>query len=121
MAQPGFPVATTSGPYQFPSLACLVHARLGLEKHPGKTFVGRIDKGFDFLGYHVSRGELGIAEKTLEKYRELASRLYEQEPGDPLRAFRLGLYARRFARWARGGLGDIPLRDLPDDLNGLRT
>ena len=65
-----------------------VLTRLGLEKHPGKTFVGRIDKGFDFLGYHVSRGELGIAEKTLENYRERASRLYEQEPGDPLRAFR---------------------------------
>ncbi len=25
---------------------------LGLEKHPDKTFIGRIEKGFDFLGYH---------------------------------------------------------------------
>jgi 3-oxoacyl-[acyl-carrier-protein] synthase-3 len=27
-------VATTSGPYQFPSLACLLHQRLGLRKQP---------------------------------------------------------------------------------------
>jgi hypothetical protein len=98
-----------------------VLARLGLEKHPEKTFVGRIDKGFGFLGYHVRRGELRIAEKTLENYRERASRLYEQEPGEPLRSSRLGLYARRFARWARAGLGDIPLRGPLDDLNGLPT
>ncbi len=25
---------------------------LGLEKHPDKTFIGRIERGFDFLGYH---------------------------------------------------------------------
>ncbi len=25
-----------------------------LEKHPGKTLIGRIEKGFDFLGYHFS-------------------------------------------------------------------
>ena len=24
---------------------------LGLEKHPDKTFIGRIEKAFDFLGY----------------------------------------------------------------------
>ena len=28
---------------------------LQLEKHPNKTFVGRIAKGFDFLGYHSVR------------------------------------------------------------------
>jgi len=27
---------------------------LKLEKHPGKTFIGRIERGFDFLGYHFS-------------------------------------------------------------------
>jgi hypothetical protein len=25
---------------------------LSLEKHPDKTFIGRIERGFDFLGYH---------------------------------------------------------------------
>jgi RNA-directed DNA polymerase len=27
---------------------------LRLEKHPEKTVIGRIEKGFDFLGYHIS-------------------------------------------------------------------
>jgi hypothetical protein len=26
-------------------------AELKLEKHPDKTFIGRIEKGFDFLGF----------------------------------------------------------------------
>ena len=29
-----------------------VLSSLRLEKHPDKTFIGRIEKGFDFLGYH---------------------------------------------------------------------
>jgi len=60
--------------------------RLGLTKHPRKTFVGRIAKGFDFLGYHLSRAELGVAETTLAAYRERARQLYEQEPGSAVRS-----------------------------------
>jgi hypothetical protein len=29
-------------------------ARLKLSMHPDKTCIGRIEKGFDFLGYHFS-------------------------------------------------------------------
>ncbi len=31
------------------------------EKHPDKTFIGRSEKGFDFLGYHFSRDGLSMA------------------------------------------------------------
>ncbi len=34
---------------------------LKLEKHPDKTFIGRIEKGFDFLGYHFSPEGLSMA------------------------------------------------------------
>ena len=54
---------------------------LRLEKHPDKTFIGRIEKGFDFLGYHFSPEGLSMAEKTIEKFLARADRLYEQEPG----------------------------------------
>jgi len=27
---------------------------LKLEKHPDRTFIGRVERGFDFLGYHFS-------------------------------------------------------------------
>ena len=37
---------------------------LKVEKHPDKIFVGRIERGFDFLGYHFSPGGLSLAPKT---------------------------------------------------------
>jgi len=43
-----------------------------------KTFIGRIEKGFDFLGYHFSPEGLSVAEKTIEKFLARAVRLYEQ-------------------------------------------
>ena len=38
---------------------------LGLEKHPDKTFIGRIEKGFDFLGYHFGPDGLSVAKRTV--------------------------------------------------------
>ena len=60
-----------------------VLSSLKLEKHPEKTFIGRIEKGFDFLGYHFSRAELTVARATLENFTARAFRLYEQKPGSP--------------------------------------
>ncbi len=57
---------------------------LGLEKHPDKTFIGRIKRGFDFLGYHFRPGRLSVAQKTIEQFVARAIRLYEQEPGEAL-------------------------------------
>jgi len=48
-----------------------------------KTFIGRIEKGFDFLGYHFSPEGLSMAEKTIEKFLARAVRLYEQERREP--------------------------------------
>ena len=75
-----------------------------LEKHPDKTFIGRIEKGFDFLGYHFCREGLSVAEDTVERFIEKATRLYEQEQGKPEGLPLLGLYVQRWARWVRGGL-----------------
>ena len=69
---------------------------LRLAKHPDKTFIGRIEKGFDFLGYHSSRKGLSVAEKTIEKFRARAVRLYEQERGEPFGSPLLGLYVKRW-------------------------
>lgn len=48
-----------------------------------KTFIGRIEKRFDFLGYHFSPERLSMAEKTIEKFLARAVRLYEQEQEEP--------------------------------------
>lgn len=48
-----------------------------------KTLIGRIEKGFDFLGYHFSPEGLSMAEKTIEKFLARAVRFYEQEQEEP--------------------------------------
>jgi retron-type reverse transcriptase len=51
---------------------------LKVEKHPDKTFIGKIDKGFDFLGYHFSREPLKIARTTWQKHTLHIVQLYKQ-------------------------------------------
>lgn len=48
---------------------------LRLEKHPEKTFIGRIERGFDFLGYHFSQKGLSFARETLKRFVSRATRL----------------------------------------------
>ncbi|MFT4583544.1 MAG: RNA-directed DNA polymerase [Gammaproteobacteria bacterium] len=76
--------------------------RLGLRQHPDKTFIGRIERGFDFLGYHFSRAGLRIASATWDRFIEKATRLYEQERVGQTDA--LGCYVRRWMGWATDGL-----------------
>ena len=80
-----------------------VLASLHLDKHPDTTFIGRIEKGFDWLGYHLSPSGLRLAATTLHHFVTRLTRLYEQEAGRPDRAPRLGQYVRRWRGWAVGG------------------
>ncbi len=75
---------------------------LRLHKHPDKTFIGRMAKGFDFLGYHFCFGRLRMAAHTLARFVARARRLYEQEPVRS--SSRLDVYVRRWWQWARAGL-----------------
>jgi len=54
---------------------------LRLEKHPEKTFIGRIERGFDFLGYHFSPKGLTAGKETLKRFVSRATRLYEPDQG----------------------------------------
>jgi len=47
-----------------------------------RSFVRRIERGFDFLGYHFGPDGRSVAKKTIENFVALAIRLYEQEPGE---------------------------------------
>ena len=76
---------------------------LSLEKHPDKTFIGRIERGFDFLGYHFSPAGLAVAKQTITNFIEKASRLYEQERRAASATSPLEMYVRRWLRWAEGG------------------
>ena len=80
-----------------------LHA-LQLEKHPDKTFIGRIEKGFDFLGYRFTPRSLTVARKTIENFLERALRLYEQEPRERGGSPQLESYVTRWRRWATAGV-----------------
>ncbi len=59
------------------------------------TFVGRIERGFDLLGYHFGPEGFTVAAKTIEQFVARAIRLYEHEPGGL--APQPGLEAEHFA------------------------
>jgi hypothetical protein len=80
---------------------------LRIEKHPDKTYIGRVDHGFDFLGYQFdqnARTGLIIAEKTLnnhqERLRDLAAHGADAE--------QIANYKNHWWRWVHSG---VDLRD----------
>jgi len=81
---------------------------LPVEKHPDKTFIGRIGRGFTFLGYWITeKGVTGVAPSALERFQERVVGLYEQNaPPKEIRQ-RIGQYVRRWKRWVRSGVRDV--------------
>ena len=80
-----------------------VIAELRVEKHPDKTFIGRIARGFDFLGYWFSPQGLGVAKKTVDRMVAKVSRLYEQGAD----RVRIEAYLRRWWQWVRTGVDEV--------------
>jgi hypothetical protein len=96
-------------------------------QHPDKTFIGRIERGFDFLGYYFARQPLRLALRTLQNHATRLHRLYEQQTtrfrrrpageagvvrATPEGAARLDEYVKRWQRWCRAGLAGIELDNL---------
>ncbi len=73
---------------------------LRVEKHPDKTFIGCVERGFDFLGYYLKPGILGVSVVTINNCVDRISRLYEQ--GASIE--RIGEYWNRFLRWLHAGI-----------------
>ena len=69
---------------------------MGLDKHRGKMFIGRIERGFDFLGYHFRPSGLTVARQTVARFVTRITQLYEQEREAPGGASRLGDYVSRW-------------------------
>jgi hypothetical protein len=88
-------------------------ARLKLSMHPDKTCMGRIEKGFDFLGYHFSRGPIRLAHQSVQHFVARLHRLYEQQKKAPEGALILGKYVTRWLRWTRAGLWELDRGCLP--------
>ena len=80
-----------------------VMAALRVEKHPDKTVIGRVTRGFDFLGYWFSPGGLHVAAKTVHRMTEKVARLYEQ--GATMGC--IEIYLMRWWRWVRSGVARL--------------
>jgi hypothetical protein len=66
-----------------------------------KTFIGRIQKGFDFLGYQFNVfGLCGLAQKTIDNHCNQRLRLDEQGAPDQ----RVQAYIASWKRWVRAGI-----------------
>jgi hypothetical protein len=76
---------------------------LKVAQHPDKTFIGRIARGFDFLGYWYSPDGLSIAPKTVERMVVKVSRLYKQGADD----IRIETYLKRWWQWVRTGVDGV--------------
>ncbi len=71
-------------------------------KHPDKTFIGKVDRGFDFLGYFLKPGMVNVSISTLKRFVQRINRLYEQG-ADYLR---IGEYVKHWFKWVRTGIGE---------------
>jgi len=76
---------------------------LKVEKHPFKTFIGRVSHDFDFLGYRIESAlglGVSLAWPTLRNPLDKVTQLYEQGAD----AVRIGGYVRLWWRWVKGGV-----------------
>jgi RNA-directed DNA polymerase len=79
-----------------------VLARLGLIQHPDKTFIGRVTRGFDFLGVDFQPGApLVPSAVSHARKTEKIARLYEQGASPE----RIGRYCNNWLRWHQSLLG----------------
>jgi hypothetical protein len=82
--------------------------QLKVGQGPDKTFIGKISKGWDFLGYHFDSKQLTVAAETVEKHVLHHWQLYEQlrmkkATSDEM-ALTLGWYVKRWQRWVKVGI-----------------
>lgn len=73
---------------------------LGLRIAQDKTYIGRVCKGFDFLGFHCCPTGMSVSEVSLSRRDQKIARLYEQGASKK----RVGAYLRRWLGWAGTGL-----------------
>jgi RNA-directed DNA polymerase len=70
--------------------------QLKVEQAPDKTFIGRISKGFDFLGYQFGKEKLTVSKRTIHNHFRRLTQLYEQKKHQPNWKMLLDDYRRRW-------------------------
>jgi RNA-directed DNA polymerase len=78
--------------------------RLGLEEQPEKIFIGRIERGFDFLRHHFRQAGLPWPKRRLSVSLNVRTGFMSKSRGSLFDSSRLGQYVQRWVRLARGRL-----------------
>jgi RNA-directed DNA polymerase len=93
--------------------------QLKIEQAPDKTFIGRIAKGFDFLGYQFGKEKLTVSTRTLQNHIRRLTQLYEQKKHQPNWQMLLDDYRQRWLTWVYSGIPSSIL-DVNCETNYLR-
>ena len=82
--------------------------QLKLKLAYSKTFIGKAQKGFDFLGYKIETGQdsVSLSKTTLQRFRTRLRRLYEHRATSA----RVAIYVTCWCRWAKSGLRDLNVK-----------
>lgn len=79
-------------------------AAFGFRRHPDKTFIGRVAKGFDWMGaWLTDQGITGVAPRALDNHRARCRQLYEQtfRLSVKQQADRVSQYRTRWSQWVQ--------------------
>ncbi|MCP5008034.1 MAG: hypothetical protein GY941_29480 [Planctomycetes bacterium] len=88
-------IVITHARWKLRSAVCTENETLNLlkvEQPQDKTFIGRAERGFDFLGYFIKPG---VSRGTFERFTERISRLYEHGADYVC----IGEYVRHWLKW----------------------
>ena len=69
-----------------------------------KTFIGRVEKDFDFLGYQFGEEKLTVSARALLNHLRRLTQLYEQKKHLPNWQILLDDYRRRWVTWVYAGI-----------------
>jgi hypothetical protein len=78
--------------------------QLKVEQAPDKTFIGKISKGFDFLGYQFGKEKITVSKRTIQNHICRLTQLYEQNKHQPNWKMLLDDYRQRWVTWVYSGI-----------------
>ncbi|MBE3654563.1 hypothetical protein BOO93_18110 [Vibrio navarrensis] len=84
-------------------------AQHGFRQHPDKTFIGRVAKGFDWLGYQLNENGLcGVAPRALSyfaaKCRQCYAQALSQGLSESQASEKVAAYGQRWQQWCCAGV-----------------
>ena len=78
--------------------------KLKLKQHPDKTTIGRINNGFDFLGYQFGQEKITVSKRTLQNHIRRITQLYEQKKHLPNWKMLFDDYRQHWVTWVYSGI-----------------